>query len=268
MTRPASGRFEGKTAFVTGGAAGIGREIAKALLAEGARVAICGRAGMSLDRARRDQSGDILVLEADVGSEHGVKEAIAQVGAAFGRLDVLVNNAGIDSFQDISDFSRDRFRAVMDVNVASVFTATAAALPLMQSANAPAVVTIGSIHGTLTTSGRADYVASKSALIGATRALAMDLAPHGVRINLVSPGAIETPMLLRGWAKKAPEIDPETLKARAGALHPSGRIGGPEDVANAVLFLASDEAGFITGTELMVDGGLSCKLAMTTLWDD
>ncbi len=267
MTR-ASGRFEGKTAFVTGGAGGIGWETAQAFLAEGARVAVCGRAGETLDHARRSRTEDFMVQEADVESEAALKAAIDEVGAAFGRLDVLVNNAGIDSFQDMTNFSRDRFRQVMDVNVAAVFTATSAALPSMKAAEAPSVVCIGSIHGTLTTAGRADYVASKSALIGATRALALDLAPHGVRINLVSPGAIETPMLLRGWATKAPGINTELLKARAGALHPLGRIGKPGDIASAVLFLASEEAAFITGTELMVDGGLSCRLALTTLWDD
>jgi len=268
MTRAASGRFAGKAAFVTGGAGGIGLATAQALADEGARVAVCGRAGATLDHARQTLADRFLVLEADVGSEEALTAAIADAGAAFGKLDVLVNNAGIDSFQDVSRFSRERVRQVMEVNVASVFTAVSAALPLMQASDAPAIVSLGSIHGTLTTSGRADYVASKSALIGATRALALDLAPHGVRINLVSPGTVETPMLLRGWANKAPDIDPDTLKVRAGALHPVGRIGQPADIASAVLFLASDAAGFITGTELMVDGGLSCRLAMTTLWED
>ncbi|CAN0598516.1 unnamed protein product, partial [Laminaria digitata] len=172
------------------------------------------------------------------------------------------------SFQKLDAFSLERYRNVMDVNVASLFLAVSGALPLLRKVKNASIVTIGSIHGRITTAGRSDYVASKAALIGATRALALDLAPDHIRINLVSPGAIETPMLLRGWAVKAPDADPDELKARAGALHPSGRIGQPEDIANAIKFLLSDEAGFITGTELLVDGGLSCKLAMTALWED
>jgi NAD(P)-dependent dehydrogenase (short-subunit alcohol dehydrogenase family) len=257
---------------VTGGAGGIGWETATAFRNEGAKVVVCDRAGETLERAKRDaerfDAESFMVIEADVSSERDIAQAIAEITRQFGRLDVLVNNAGIGSFQDIEAFDVAQYRRVMDINVGSLFLVTSAALPLLKMSKAAAVVSIGSVHGRLTTSGRADYVASKAAMIGATQALAMDLSPHDVRINLVSPGAIETPMLLDAWAKKAPEIDTDVLRKKAGALHPCGRIGQPEDVAQAVLFLASKQAGFITGTELMVDGGLSCKLAMTTLWDD
>jgi NAD(P)-dependent dehydrogenase (short-subunit alcohol dehydrogenase family) len=272
MKQGKSDRFAGRTALVTGGAAGIGWATATSLLEDGARVAICSRKGVSLDQARKRAAeidpDNLLVFEADVSSETDIFRLFEDVGEAFGSLDFLVNNAGIDSFQKLDAFSLERYRKVMDVNVTSLFLAVTAALPLMRSVENAAIVTIGSIHGHITTAGRSDYVTSKAALIGATRALALDLAPEHIRINLVSPGAIETPMLLRGWAVKAPEADPDTLRTRAGALHPCGRIGQPEDIASAIKFLLGDEAGFINGTELLVDGGLACKLAMTSLWED
>lgn len=272
MKQGQSDRFAGRTALVTGGAAGIGWATATSLLEDGARVAICSRKGVSLDQARKRAAeidpDNLLVFEADVSSETDLIRLFEDVGDAFGSLDFLVNNAGIDSFQKLDAFSLERYRKVMDVNVTSLFLAVTAALPLMRSVENAAIVTIGSIHGHITTAGRSDYVTSKAALIGATRALALDLAPEHIRINLVSPGAIETPMLLRGWAVKAPEADPDTLRTRAGALHPCGRIGQPEDIASAIKFLLGDEAGFINGTELLVDGGLACKLAMTSLWED
>lgn len=265
-------RFENDVVFISGGAGGIGWATALAFRDEGARVAICDRDGETLERAKHDARDfnpeTFAVIEADVACEREIKAAIADVGDRFGRLDMLVNNAGIDSFQDMADFDLAQYRKVMDINVGAMFAMTSAALPLLAKSDAGAVVSIGSIHGRLTTSERADYVASKSAMVGATRALALDLSAHGVRINLVSPGAIETPMLLRGWEKKAPEIDTDLLRQRVGNLHPCGRIGQPDDIAQAVLFLASRQAGFITGTELVVDGSLSCKLAMTSLWDD
>lgn len=272
MGEKATGQFSGKTALVTGGAGGIGWATALSLLKAGARVAICSRKGASLERARKlvekTDFKNLLVMEADVSSQSDMDRLFRTLTDAFGQLDFLVNNAGIDSFQNLDDFSLERYRHVMDVNVASLFLAVSGALPLLRTADAASIVTVGSIHGHITTAGRADYVTSKAALIGATRALALDLAQDHIRINLVSPGAIETPMLLRGWAVKAPDAEPDTLKAKAGALHPCGRIGQPEDIANAIKFLLSSEAGFITGTELLVDGGLACKLAMTTLWED
>lgn len=272
MHQAVSKRFVGKTALVTGGAAGIGWATAMSLLADGARVAICSRKGASLDQAQKwaaeTDPDNLLVFEADVSQQADMTRLFENVGAAFGSLNFLVNNAGIDSFQKLDAFSIERYRNVMDVNVTSLFLAVSAALPLMRTAENAAIVSIGSIHGHITTAGRSDYVTSKAALIGATRALALDLAPEHIRINLVSPGAIETPMLLRGWAVKAPETDPDTLRARAGALHPCARIGQPEDIASAIKFLLGDEAGFINGTELLVDGGLACKLAMTSLWED
>ena len=264
-------KFKGRSALVTGGAAGIGWATACTLADAGADVAICSRPGKTLDGAAEkianSKFSKISCFQADVSSDREMHGLFAELATKFGQLDFLVNNAGIDSFCDPADFSLAQFRHVMDVNVTSIFLAVSEALPLMRKAKSASIVNVGSIHGHLTTSGRADYVTSKTALIGATRALALDFGGFGIRVNLVSPGAIETPMLVRGWKEKAPGIDINVLKERAGALHPCGRIGTPQDIANAILFLLGEEAGFITGADLLVDGGMHTKLAISSIWE-
>ncbi len=265
-------QFEGKTALVTGGAGGIGWATACALASAGTNVAICNRLGTTLDAAegRIEAAGykNITCFEADVSSQADMKKLFAALTKQYGRLNYLVNNAGIDSFCDLQDFSIREFRRVLDINVSSVFIALSEGLSLLRDAANAAVVNVGSVHGHVTTSGRADYVTSKTALIGATRALALDLAEFGIRINMVSPGAIETPMLTRGWQKKAPNTELAELKRRAGRQHPCGRIGDPRDVAQAIRFLLSEEASFITGADLLVDGGMHAKLAISSIWEE
>ena len=156
----------------------------------------------------------------------------------------------------------------MDVNVSPVFMAVSGVLSLMRKAVNAAIVNVGSIHGYVTTAGRVDYVTPKTELIGAPRALALDLADYGIRINMASPGAIDTPMLTRAWKKKAPNIDLGILKKRAGLQHPCDSIGDPKDVTNSIKFLLSEEPNLITGTDLLVDGGMHAKLAISSIWED
>ena len=260
-----------KTALITGGAGGIGWATACALASEGADVAVCSRPGKTLDAAAEkiESSGfnTITCYQADVTSEDDMHELFTELKQKFGALNYLVNNAGIDSFCEPESFSISQFQHVMDVNVTSVFIAVSGALPLLREANHPSIVNVGSVHGHVTTTGRADYVTSKTALIGATRALSLDLASYGIRVNMVSPGAIETPMLVRAWKKKAPDVSLDELRQQAGAEHPARRIGTPEDIAYAIRFLLSNQAGFINGTDLMVDGGIHTKLALARLWE-
>ena len=272
ITSLSENQFAGKVALVTGGAAGIGWASACALAADGAQVAICSRPGKTLDdvgeRIRKSGFENITPFAADVSSESDIKTLFAAIGKKYGHLNFLVNNAGIDSFCDLENFSLAEFKRVLDVNVSSIFMAVSEALVLMRKAVDAAIVNVGSVHGHVTTAGRSDYVTSKTALIGATRAMALDLAEYGIRINMVSPGAIETPMLTRAWTEKAPGVDLQILKDRAGKQHPCGRIGQPEDIANSIKFLLSKEASFITGTDLLVDGGIHAKLAISSIWED
>ena len=272
MMKISNTRFVGKTALVTGGAGGIGWATACELASMGAEVAICSRPGRTLDDAAKliKEVGykNIHCYQADVSSESDMLSLFGELSERFSQLDFLVNNAGIDSFCDLDNFSLNEFRRVMDVNVSSVFITVTNALCLMRQAKFASIVNVGSIHGHVTTSGRADYVTSKTALVGVTRALALDLAVDEIRVNMVSPGAIETPMLTRGWEKKAPTIKFAELKQRVGKQHPCGRIGTPMDIAHAIRFLLSEEAGFITGTDLLVDGGMHAKLALASVWED
>ena len=260
-----------KIALVTGAASGIGWAIACLLHDEGLHVVICDNSKDNLDLANikinEENYQNMSSFHADVSLEADVVKLFNHIKKTFGRLDYLVNNAGIDSFCDPETFSISKYNHVMAVNVTSVFLAIREAIPLMRNSKEASIVNIGSIHGQLTTAGRSDYVASKAALVGATQSLSLDLAAEKIRINMVSPGAIDTPMLLRGWKRKAPNIDLNEVWNRANSIHPCGRIGQPEDIANAVFFLLSEKASFINGVNLNVDGGIHSKVFLSTIWD-
>ncbi len=158
------------------------------------------------------------------------------------------------------------------VNITSVFMMTSKFLPLMRIRKNSSIVNIGSIHGHQTTSGRSDYVTSKTALIGATRSLALDLAQFKIRVNMVSPGAIETAMLKRGWMKKVSEFktdkyNHDKIKIKANSLHPVGRIGKPKDISHAILFLLGKKSKFINGVNLIIDGGIHSKTILSNIWE-
>jgi len=208
----------------------------------------------------------------DVTSENQIHELFMFIKKEFGYLNYLVNNAGIDSFCDISKFSLEKFNQVMMVNATSVFMMASKFLPLMRKRKNSSIVNIGSIHGHQTTSGRSDYVTSKTALIGATRSLALDLAQFKIRVNMVSPGAIDTEMLNRGWRKKISEYksdkyDYEKIRLKANFLHPVGRIGKPKDISHAILFFLGKKSKFINGVNLIVDGGIHSKTILSNIWE-
>ena len=197
---------------------------------------------------------------------------MSDVKKEFGHLNYLVNNAGIDSFCDPAKFSLKKFNQVMMVNTTSVFMMVNKMLPLMKRCNNASIVNIGSIHGHQTTSGRSDYVTSKTALIGVTRSLALDLAQYKIRVNMVSPGAIETEMLRRGWRKKisdyqSDKYDYKKIKLKAASIHPVGRVGKPKDISNAIFFLLSKKSQFVNGINLIVDGGIHSKTILSNVWE-
>ena len=265
-----------RIAIVTGGASGIGWATAKALNKKGINVIVCDNSKSNIEIANQKitklKNKNINIWNIDVTSEIQIKELFIFIKKEFGHLNYLVNNAGIDSFCDLSKFSLSKFNQVMMVNTTSVFMMTSKFLPLLRKRKNSVIVNIGSIHGHQTTSGRSDYVTSKTALIGATRSLALDLAQFGIRVNMVSPGAIETEMLERGWRKKISEnksdnYDYEKIKLKANLLHPVGRIGKPKDIARAILFLLSKKSKFINGVNLIVDGGIHSKTILSNIWE-
>lgn len=247
--------LEGRAALVTGAAAGIGRATAERLARAGAAVAVFDRDGAGAARvveAIGAAGGRALAVTGDVAVAADVARAVAETVAAFGGLHVLVNNAGIVRRATVVETTEEEWDRVMAVNVKSVFLAGKAAVPVMAAAGGGAIVNIASGWGLVGGRRAASYCASKGAVVQLTRAMALDHAPDGVRVVCVCPGDTDTGML-REEARQLGE--PEAAFLADAARRPLGRVGTPEDIAEAVLYLASDAARFVTGTVLVVDGG-------------
>ncbi|MSQ13780.1 MAG: glucose 1-dehydrogenase [Dehalococcoidia bacterium] len=258
-------RLSGKVGLVTGGASGIGASTAKAFADEGAKVVIADiQDAMSerLVRELREGGADAIYFHLDVTDEDNWRRAVDAALAAFGRLDVLVNNAGIGGRRDSGGSELDNWNQVMAVNATGPFLGVKAVLEPMKKIGGGSVINISSIYGIVgptldphlppTDAIAGAYNASKGSIRLLSKAAALQLSKYNIRVNSVHPGFIDTPLTARAFSY------PET-KEHLRRLHPIGRLGKPEDVANAVLYLASDEASFVTGAELVVDGGYTAQ---------
>lgn len=247
-------RLEGKVAIVTGGNAGIGEAVAKRFAEESAAVVITGRRQVELDRVMsviRHNKGKGLSVAGSVTDESHVREVVRRALDSFGRIDLLVNNAGIGDFgKRIHETDDTTWATVMDINLTGVFRMTRAVVPQMLKQGRGAIVNISSVASLVGIPGAPAYATSKGGLDAFTRALAVDYAKDGIRCNVVNPGLIDTPMAAPLMA------NPEMLQPilRHYALQ---RPGTPEEVANMVLYLASDEAGWVTGGTFTIDGGMT-----------
>jgi NAD(P)-dependent dehydrogenase (short-subunit alcohol dehydrogenase family) len=255
------GRLDGKIAFVTGGARGIGRAIAEKFAAEGASVTFA-----DLDEsAGRETAGELSAAglpatfcRADITVEADVQHAIDGVVARHGTLDVLVNNAGVNAYFDATEMTEAEWDRVFAVDLKGAWLCAKHALRPMKRAGRGSIVNIASIHATLTIPGTFPYAAAKSGLLGLTRGLALEYGPVGIRVNAVLPGYTRT-RLVEEWLKTQP--DPAEAERRALALLPLRRMATPAEIANLVAFVASDEASAITGASLAADGGLGIMFA-------
>lgn len=240
-----------KAALVTGASRGIGRAVAIALAKKGYAVAVnyagSQKAAEDVKAAIEAEGGRAIVIQGDVSQAEDVEKVFAAVKAEFGRLDVLVNNAGITRDSLLLRMKEENWDAVIDTDLKSGFLAIKAAAPIMMKQRKGAIINIASVVGITGNVGQINYSAAKAGVIGMTKTAAKELAARGIRVNAVAPGFIETSMT---------DVIPE--KIREDMIHsvPLGRMGQAEDVANAVCFLASEEASYITGQVLKVDGGM------------
>ncbi len=245
-------RFANKVALVIGGNSGIGRATARAYAEEGARVVITGRDPATLAEVAQEIGPGTLAIRSDVADLASVDAAVEQIRQQHARVDVLFVNAGIGAFAPIPEVSAELWDQVHDVNLRGCFFAAQKALPLMGRGGS--IVFTGSIGSVLAAPGNVIYAAAKAGLRAVTRIFAVELVAQGIRVNMVSPGPTETPIINRNVGMDAQAVD--ALRQMMIANTPMRRMGEPHEIARAVLFLSSDEASFITGVDLFVDGGV------------
>ena len=253
------GEFDGKAVIVTGGAYGIGRATAQAFAREGAAVAIAdieGEAGEAVAAGIRREGGRALLVHADVALGQDCRRTVEETVRAFGGVDILFNNAGIqplDSYKNVEETPEEMWDRILAVNLKSYFLMSKYAIPEMRKRGGGAIINTASVQGLQSQKLVPAYAASKGGVLSLTRQMALDYAEEGIRVLAVCPGAIDTELLRRAAAAEGGDVE-ETIR-EWGKTHPIGRIGTGEDVANVVLFLASDRASFMTGEYVCVDGG-------------
>lgn len=244
--------LENKVAIVTGGTSGIGRAAAVALAAAGARVMVAARReleGNETVKLAQNRGGEATFLQVDVTKEDDISRLVKETMDRYGKLDIAFNNAGVETLAPITEVNEEEYRKVFDVNVWGVLASIKHEVPAMLKNGGGSIINTSSIAGHVGMAGASIYIATKHAVEGITKSSALELAKQGIRVNAVAPAAIETDMIDRFAGEEGESRDYLT------ALHPIGRMGKPHEVADAVVFLASDRSSFLTGHSLAVDGG-------------
>jgi NAD(P)-dependent dehydrogenase (short-subunit alcohol dehydrogenase family) len=251
-------RLDGKIALISGAGSGIGRAAALRFAAEGAAVAVLDlRADAAEETAEliAKEDGRALALAADVSHHGQVADAVGRAVAEFGRIDVLYNNAGVDSRGSVEVAEEDNWDLAFAVNAKGTYLMSRAVLPHMQAGS---IINQGSVAGLVGIPNFAAYCASKGAVIALTRSMAVDLSPRGVRVNVICPGTVYTP-LMEPMLRARGDGDLQAGLAKTLVKYPIGRLGTPDEIANVALFLASDESSFMTGSVVTPDGGMTSQ---------
>jgi len=252
-------KLKNKVALITGAGSGIGRATAILFAKEGAKVVVADIAKEAAEetvKLIKEAGGDAIFALADVTKASDVQKMIETAVNHYGRIDILFNNAGVNIMAPISETSEELWDKIISINLKGVFLGCKYAAPVMIKQGGGVIINTASTFAFVGALNFSAYCASKGGVAAFTRALALELAPYKIRVNCICPGTIETPLVRQIWEKSG---KPEEMRESRLKLHPIGRLGKPEDVANAALFLASDDSSFITGTALFVDGGYTAQ---------
>ena len=254
-------RLKNKVIIVTGGSLGIGKAACKMLATEGAKVAITDildAEGQALAKEISDEGGTARYWKLDVSDEENVKQVFSEVVESFGNADVLVNNAGISGVNKPTDkINEEDWNKVMNINVKGVFLCTKHVIPYMRKANGGSIINLSSIYGIIGAPDIPPYHASKGAVRLMSKTDALHYAKENIRVNSIHPGFIWTPLVEQMGEES--EVGVDGFRKKLDSLHPIGHVGEPDDVAYGIVYLASDESKFLTGSELIIDGGYTCQ---------
>ena len=254
---PGNRRLTGKTALVTGAAGGIGEATARLFANEGASVVLADYMGdrvLAHAATIQPEAGEVVGIQMDARDSAAVQQAIDVATDRWGRLDILHNNVGVNFHAPIGEATEDHFIECLNINLLSVYRGCHAAAPVMQAQGNGSIINTSSVQGIMGFNTYSAYATAKAGMLGLTRQMAVDYGPFGIRVNAVLPGAVDTPM----WRAEVATVPDHREVVQASARRvPLQRIGTAQDIAHAVLYLASDDASFVTGQQLVVDGGLS-----------
>jgi NAD(P)-dependent dehydrogenase (short-subunit alcohol dehydrogenase family) len=254
-------RYDGKVAIVTGAGSGIGQAAARLLADEGAAVGVLdlrAEAAEETVKLIEKNGGRALAVTANVADEHQVETAVGAVVEAFGALHMLYNNAGVDSTGSVADATEDDWDRAFAVNAKGTFLCSRAAVPRLEASGGGAIVNQGSVAALVGVPNFAAYCAAKGAVVALTRSMAVDLAPRGIRVNVICPGTVFTP-LMEPMLRARGDGDLEAGLAKTLLKYPIGRLGTPDEIAQVAAFLGSDEASFLTGSVIAADGGMTAQ---------